>query len=111
MRNDVEAPVKAGDVVGKLEIYVAEDLVNEVDLVVQEDVETGWFPSYLGISNMATIIIGVALVIFLILNMWLSAVRRRNQRRKKLERQRKIRELAAAELEAERSREERDWRF
>jgi len=111
MRNDVEAPVKSGDVVGKLEIYVAEDLVNEVDLVVQEDVETGWFPSYLGISNLATIIIGVALVFFLILNMWLSAVRRRNQRRKKLERQRKIRELAAAELEAERSREERDWRF
>lgn len=111
MQSDVEAPVKSGDVVGKLEIYVAEDLVNEVDLVVKEDVETGWFPSYLGISNMATIIIGVAIVIFLILRVWIASVRARNKRKKKLERQRKIREMAAAELEAERDREERDWRF
>lgn len=111
MHSDVEAPVKSGDVVGKLEIYVAEDKVNEIDLIVKEDVETGWFPSYLGISNMATIIIGVLLVMLLILRVWIASVRAKNRRRKKLERQRKIRELAAAELEAEKNREERDWRF
>lgn len=111
MFNDVEAPVKSGQVVGTLEIYVAEDKVNEVDLIVKEDVETGWFPSYLGISNLATIVIGVALVILLILRMWIASVRAKAKRKKKLERQRKIREMAAAELEEERNRKERDWRF
>lgn len=111
MNNDVTAPVKSGDIVGKLEIYVAEDKVNEVDLVVKEDVETGWFPSYLGISNFATVVIGVLIVLFLILRVWIASVRAKNRRRKKLERQRRIREIAAAELEAEKDREERDWRF
>ena len=111
MNSDVEAPVKKGDVVGKLEIYVAEDLVNQVDLIVKEDVATGWFPSYFGISNMATIIICIVLAVFLVLHIWISALRAKNKRRKKLERQRKIREMAAAELAAERNREERDWRF
>lgn len=111
MNSDVTAPVKSGDVVGKLEIYVAEDKVNEVDLIIKEDVETGWFPSYLGISNLATVIICVLVVVFLILRVWIASVRARNRRRKRLERQRKIREIAAAELAAERDREERDWRF
>ena len=38
MFNDVTAPVKKDTVVGKFEIYVGEDLVNQVDLIVKEDV-------------------------------------------------------------------------
>lgn len=111
MFNDVTAPVKKGDVVGKLEIYVGEDLVNQVDLVIKEDVEKGWFPSYLGISNRATIIIGVILVLLLIARIWIGVEAAKRKRRKKLERQRKIQELAMQQLEAERNRKERDWRF
>lgn len=111
MYNDVTAPVKAGDVVGQFEIYVGEDLVNQVDLVIKEDVEKGWFPSYLGISNMASIIIGVALVVFLMIRIWIGIETAKRKKRKMMERQRKIQELAMQELEAERNRRERDWRF
>lgn len=111
MYNDVTAPVKAGDVVGQFEIYVGEDLVNQVDLVIKEDVEKGWFPSYLGISNMASIIIGVVLVVFLMIRIWIGIETAKRKKRKMMERQRKIQELAMQELEAERDRRERDWRF
>lgn len=111
MFNDVTAPVKAGDVVGKFEIYVGEDLVNQVDLLIKEDVEKGWFPSYLGISNMATIVIGIVLVILLIARIWIGVEAAKHKKKKMLERQRKIQELAMQQLEAERDRRERDWRF
>lgn len=111
MFNDVTAPVKAGTVVGKYEIYVGEDLVNQVDLVIKEDVEKGWFPSYLGISNRATVVIGIILVLLLIVRIWIGMEAAKRKRIKKLERQRKIQELAMQELEAERDRRERDWRF
>lgn len=111
MFNDVTAPVKAGTVVGKYEIYVGEDLVNEIDLVIKEDVEKGWFPSYLGISNTATVMIAAIIVLLLIARIWIGIETTKRKRRKKLERQRKIQELAMQELEAERDRRERDWRF
>ena len=111
MYNDVTAPVKTGDVVGQFEIYVGEDLVNQVDLIIKEDVEKGWFPSYLGISNMASIIIGVVLVVFLMIRIWIGIETAKRKKRKMMERQRKIQELAMQELEAERDRRERDWRF
>lgn len=111
MFNDVTAPVKAGTVVGKYEIYVGEDLVNQVDLIIKEDVEKGWFPSYLGISNRATVIIGLFLVLLLAARIWIGMEAAKRKRQKKLARQRKIQELAMQELEAERDRKERDWRF
>lgn len=111
MYNDVTAPVKTGNVVGQFEIYVGEDLVNQVDLIIKEDVEKGWFPSYLGISNMASIIIGVVLVVFLMIRIWIGIETAKRKKRKMMERQRKIQELAMQELEAERDRRERDWRF
>ena len=111
MFNDVTAPVKAGTVVGKYEIYVGEDLVNQVDLIIKEDVEKGWFPSYLGISNRATVIIGLLLVLLLAARIWIGMEAAKRKRQKKLARQRKIQELAMQELEAERDRKERDWRF
>jgi D-alanyl-D-alanine carboxypeptidase (penicillin-binding protein 5/6) len=111
MFNDVTASVKKGTVVGKFEIYVGEDLVNQVDLVIKEDVEKGWFPSYLGISNRATIIIGVILILLLAARIWIGVEAAKRKKRKKLARQRKIQELAMQQLEAERDRKERDWRF
>ena len=111
MFQDVTAPVKAGTVVGKYEIYVGEDLVNQVDLVIKEDVEKGWFPSYLGISNTATIIIAALLVILLVVRIWIGMEAAKRKKQKMIARQRKVQELAMRELEAERDRRERDWRF
>ena len=37
-------------------LRVAGELVNEVDLISKEDIEVGWFPSYIGISNRSSMI-------------------------------------------------------
>ena len=111
MRSDVEAPVKAGTVVGTLEIYAADELVNEVDLIIKEDVETGWFTSYLGISNMAAILIGSGLVLLLLLFVWVSILKARARHRKKRLRQQKIMRIAMEEMQREQEHRERDWRF
>lgn len=111
MRDDVEAPVQKGTVAGTLQIFVADDLVNEVDLIVEENVDAGWFPSYLGISNLATIIICVVLILFLALFIWVSVMRAKYRRRKRKQRQEKIRMLAMEQMRREQEHRERDWRF
>ena len=68
LRDDVTAPVAEGDQVGVCEIYVGDSKVNEIPIIVNESVPEGWFPSYIGISNRATIIIlAVLTLLFLIL--------------------------------------------
>lgn len=98
---DLEAPLKKGTKIGTLQIFVADEKVNEVDLVAEEDVNVGWFPSYIGISNKATVII--AAVLFLIL--LLIIVRIVNKIKSKLRRRRakkaKIRAIALKMLEEE----------
>lgn len=111
MDSDVKAPVKAGTVVGKLEIYAADELVNEVDLIIKEDVEAGWFPSYLGISNLATMIICGVIALLLVFFIWVSAVKAKYRRKKQRIRQRKIMEMAMAEMRKEQDYNERDWHF
>lgn len=111
MYNDVEAPVKAGTVVGTMEIYAADELVNEVNLIIREDVEEGWFTSYLGISNFAAVLIGVGTVIFLLLLLWISAMRAKVRRIKKRRRQQRIMEIAMEEIRHEQEQRERGWRF
>lgn len=111
MDSDVKAPVKAGTVVGKLEIYAADELVNEVDLIIKEDVEAGWFPSYVGISNMATMIICGVIALLLVFFIWVSAVKAKYRRKKQRIRQRKIMEMAMAEMRKEQDYNERDWHF
>lgn len=83
MRGDVKAPVRAGDVVGKLEIYAADELVNEVDLIIKEDVDEGWFTSYLGISNLAAVLICLGVVLLFILYSWIAVLKANQRRRKK----------------------------
>lgn len=111
MHSDVQAPVKAGTVVGTYQIYVADELVNEVDLVIKEDIEEGWFPSYLGISNFATIIICVIFALLVTLFLSISIAKARYRRRRKMMKKRRIMEIAMEEMRREQERKERDWRF
>lgn len=111
MRSDIEAPVKSGTVAGKLEIYVGDELVNEVDLIIKEDIETGWFTSYLGISNLAAVLIGIFIVVAAVAYVWISAARARARRRKRRLRQQKVMEIALEEMRREQEHKERDWRF
>ena len=91
----VSAPLSRGDRVGTYEVYVGDKLVATRDLLIAEDVETGWLPSYAYISNRCTVVILslIAILIFLLLLIRRRNIRRREQRRAEA-RRRKIEELA-----------------
>ncbi len=111
MKDDVEAPVEKGDVVGTYRIYVADELVNEVDLISGEDVKTGWLPSYLGISNTTTVIGGAVIGALLILFIWIKVHNARVRRAKKRLHRQMVMEMAMEELRREQEKKERGWRY
>ena len=63
----LEAPVKKGEKAGKFYIYANKEEVGEGYLYAGEDIEEGWLPSYLYISNRKTIVAGVLIVLVLLL--------------------------------------------
>jgi D-alanyl-D-alanine carboxypeptidase len=111
MKDNVKAPVKSGQIVGYYKIYVSDDLVNQVPLVIHESVSTGWFPSYLGISNLATTIICIVLGLILLMIFYVISMRASYKRKKKKLRQKKIMEMAEEQARREAERDQRDWHF
>lgn len=108
---DIKAPVKSGDRVGYEIIYVGEEVVNKVPLVVKENIDEGWFPSYLGISNDAALIILIVIMLFLVLLLVVLLLRYSARQKKKKDRRDRIRRMAAEELEEEEERRKRGWYF
>lgn len=111
MKEDIKAPVKAGTVVGTYQIYAADELVNEIDLIIKEDVQKGWFTSYLGISNMMAMIIGTVLVIIIVMVIWVAVIKAKRRHARKVMRMQKAMEIAKMQLEKEEELKERGWRF
>lgn len=107
----LEAPVKAGTKAGELQVYVADELTGTVDLVVKEDVKTGWFPSYLYISNGLTILIAAVLLCLLYFVLRIRRIRRRKRLLAERRRKQKIREIALREYEIEEDRKRRNWTY
>lgn len=103
------APVKAGTKAGEYRIYVADQLTGTVDLIVKDDVEKGWFLSYLYISNAASVIILIVFVIGVALAIRVIQVKRRRKKRAMLRRKRRAQEIARRELELEEDRRRRNW--
>lgn len=101
MKTDVKAPVKKGETVGYLKIYAGNEIVNRVPLVVHESVETGWLPSYIGISNKMTMIILGILLILILIWIWLMTLRYKAKRKRRLRRQELIRRKAEEALRKE----------
>jgi D-alanyl-D-alanine carboxypeptidase (penicillin-binding protein 5/6) len=101
LKTDLEAPIKKGDKVGEFRVYVAGEPVNAVDLIAAKDVKTGWIPSYIGISNRASLIIMVvvglvvALIIIRIIN------KGRNRYRKRKRHKQRVKEAALEALRNE----------
>lgn len=102
MYNDVTAPLREGDVVGKYQVYVANELVDEVNLIAAYAIKEGWLPSYVGISNQATLIGGglIAMLVLVIILRIITGIRRKHQRKKA--HRAKVRALARKQLEEER---------
>lgn len=73
------APVHKGDPAGTYSVYANDKLVAERQLLAAEDVNTGWLPSYLYISNLETICIIMVILIVLLLS-YAADSRRRNRK-------------------------------
>ncbi len=83
----LEAPVKKGEEVGEFHVYAGDRLVGKQKLIATEDIETGWLPSYIYISNRTTLIIlGVigALILLLLLLRAFNKSRSRKRRRQRI---------------------------
>ena len=109
--DNLKAPIKAGDKIGVVEIYLAEDLVNTVDLAAKQSVEKGWFTSYIGLSNKSALVVFLIFGFLLITMTVVLCLRIHN-----IKVRRKLREKRIMELAIERERKEaeyrmRDWRF
>ncbi len=108
---DLKAPITAGDRLGVVEIYLADEKVREIRLVAAEDVKEGWFLSPYGITNLQTIFIcgGAALVLIFIITIF--TLRSINKKKAKRRRQQRIMEEARRQLEREQSMKQRGWPY
>lgn len=105
------APVKKGQKIGVVEVYIAGELKKTVELVAAEDIKEGWFLSGIGISNFQTVMIGVFLAVILIGFVTIISMRIRNKRKLARIRRRKLEEEALRQLEREEDLKRRGWRF
>ena len=79
----LEAPVKKGEKVGKFYIYANKEEVGEGYLFAGEDIEKGWLPSYLYVTNRTTVFAGAIIVLVLILGFIMDKRDRMRRSRKK----------------------------
>ena len=78
----LEAPIKKGDKVGEFVVYCDDKKIAKRKLIAAEDVAVGWLPSYIYISNRATLNILKVLGVLVLLIVLLRLLRRKNKRRK-----------------------------
>ena len=109
--DSLTAPIAKGQIVGVAEIYIADDLVEKVDLVAAKKIEEGWFLSFLGITNFQTILIGVVLGLIVIFMLLILYLRAKNKAKKKALRKKKLMEEARKQLEREEDLRRRNWHF
>lgn len=111
MQDRLKAPISKGTKIGEFRIYVADELKGTVDVVTNEDINTGWFPSYIYISNAA--FVGIAAAAAALLFLFIRGRIRRAKRRRIKERQRqaRIRELAMKQKAIEEDRARRNWTY
>lgn len=111
MYEDLVAPITAGTKVGEYRIYVADELKGTVDLVCKKDVGVGWLPSKIYISNFGSIVWGIILLVILYFLLRRNAIRARIKKKRKLERQEKIREIARKQEALDIDRKNRNWTY
>ncbi len=107
----LRAPIKKGDTVGRVEIYLADDYVRSIELGAAEDVKEGWFLSGLGITNLQTVLILVIIALILALCISIMILRALNRKKRREARQAKLRRIALQQLERERDVKQRNWPY
>ncbi|MDD7346936.1 MAG: serine hydrolase [Clostridiales bacterium] len=109
MDENLKAPVKRGTRVGTYNIYVADDQVNKIPLVIDMDVEEGWFPSKVGISNMATMLILFGILCIIFIWIYIRIRIKQKKRRAALRRRKMAYQEALRQIEIEEDRRRRGW--
>ena len=74
---NITTTIKKGEKVGKFYIYANKEQVGEGYLYAREDVETGWLPSYLYVTNRTTAIVGTIVVLIILLGLLLQKIKKR----------------------------------
>ncbi|MBR6584083.1 MAG: hypothetical protein IKK69_00180 [Firmicutes bacterium] len=108
---ELQAPVVTGQVIGRIDVYMGDEVVRTVDLLAAEDVEEGWFLSKWGITNLQTIFIigGIVLVIgFVVLIMVLRSI---NKKKRAAARKAKLRKMALQQMENDHDHQQRNWPY
>lgn len=107
----VQAPVAAGQAVGKVQVYEGDTLVAEYDAVAVNDVPEGGFLSNFGIEDVTAKKIYIGFGVFLALLVGLAiayvALKRRQIRRRKARREERRRRIAEAESQKKNSWDEK----
>ena len=109
MLDNLEAPLKEGAKVGEFRVYVADELKGTVDLVTDKPVAQGWPPSQWYISNLATVIISLVLILIIAFLLRVLYVKRRRAKRAEAMRRAKVREIAQRQIEMDEDRRRRNW--
>lgn len=115
MEKGISAPVSKGAIVGKIEVYEGDRLVDSVNGVLQEDISQGTFLAKIGIADkVGKPLIVVGIVILSLLALFILAVivmrilvKHKNAKRRK----EKTLELAAKRLAEVKEKEKRNWRY
>ncbi len=108
---EITAPVKRGDVIGRAVIYLADEEVTSVDIIASEDVPEGWVFSKIGLTNLQSLIIMIVLGLILVFFIFVTTMRRINKAKAKARRQARIKEIAQKQMDRERDVSERNWPY
>lgn len=115
LEEGLKAPISKGTIVGKIEVYEGDRLVDTVNGILKEDIPRGTFLSKVGIPDKIgkpLIVIVIALlslaILFAIIVIVMRIVVKRQKTRR---RQQRALEIAAKRLAEEQEKEKRNWRF
>ena len=109
--DNLKAPIKKGQKIGVVEVYIAGDMYRTVDLVADSDVKPGWFLSKYGISNLQTVILGVVLFLILSFIIMIFVLRAYNKRKRLARRKAMLEAEARRHMEREEDLRKRNWNF
>lgn len=115
LEKGLSAPISKGAIVGKIEVYEGDRLVDTVNGVLQEDVPQGTFLTKIGIPDkvgkpLIIIFVGILALLILFVFMILVAriiVKRKNAKR----RQERALQIAQKRIAEAQDKEKRNWRY
>ena len=115
LNEDLTAPIAAGQVIGKLDVYEGDDYSCSVDIIASQDVGKGTVLSKFGIENTkAYIIMGVVgffVILFVVLFVMVQVEKARRRKARRIRREQRALEIAQERAEREKDQQLREWFF